>query len=253
LPARYVPPSGFGYPLDGLRPSIPCRFCFTPAALVGFTLRSFLLPEGIPSVSTRKNPPAVSPIGAPVSTSRDGPAQQAAASGFRPFQESLANDGLLTRRPLDAPMGLTLPGLCGSNLDRAFTRPPLTRFAVQATSRQIRRRLRVSLGYCLLPTTRRTKVRPSEGRTLLGFLHRSDPKHSHDAPSGLCVHLSWRPPLLATAHDPWMGYLVLPELLGSAEVPSQNLASRTAGRSLLCSLQPPLGNCRSPLLCTSAC
>jgi hypothetical protein len=45
--ARYVPPSGFGYPLDGLRPSIPCRFCFTPAALMGFTLRSFLLPKGI--------------------------------------------------------------------------------------------------------------------------------------------------------------------------------------------------------------
>lgn len=47
LPARYVPPSGFGYPLDGLLPAIPCRFCFTPAALVGFTLRSFLLSKGI--------------------------------------------------------------------------------------------------------------------------------------------------------------------------------------------------------------
>jgi len=47
LPARYVPPSGFGYPLGGLLPAIPCRFCFTPAALVGFTLRSFLLPKGI--------------------------------------------------------------------------------------------------------------------------------------------------------------------------------------------------------------
>ena len=41
LPARYVPPSGFGYPLDGLLPSNPCRFCFTPAALLGCTLRSF--------------------------------------------------------------------------------------------------------------------------------------------------------------------------------------------------------------------
>jgi hypothetical protein len=40
-PARYVPPSGFGYPLDGLLPSVPCRFCFTPAALLGFTLRRF--------------------------------------------------------------------------------------------------------------------------------------------------------------------------------------------------------------------
>jgi hypothetical protein len=50
-PARYVPPSGFGYPLGGLRPSIPCRFCFTPAALMGFTLRSFLLPKGIRGIA----------------------------------------------------------------------------------------------------------------------------------------------------------------------------------------------------------
>jgi hypothetical protein len=41
LPARYVPSSGFGDPLDGLLPAIPSRFCFTPAALMGFTLRSF--------------------------------------------------------------------------------------------------------------------------------------------------------------------------------------------------------------------
>jgi hypothetical protein len=47
LPARYVPPSGFGYPLDGLLPLVPRRFFFTPAALMGFTLRSFLLPKGI--------------------------------------------------------------------------------------------------------------------------------------------------------------------------------------------------------------
>jgi hypothetical protein len=43
--SRYVPSSGFGYPLDGLLPRIPGRFCFTPAALMGFTLRRFPLPE----------------------------------------------------------------------------------------------------------------------------------------------------------------------------------------------------------------
>jgi hypothetical protein len=47
LPARYVPPSGFGYPLDGFLPWRPRRLCFTPAALVGFALRSVLLPKGI--------------------------------------------------------------------------------------------------------------------------------------------------------------------------------------------------------------
>jgi hypothetical protein len=46
LPARYVPPAGFGYPLGGLRPSSPGRLCFAPAALLGFTLRSLLLPQG---------------------------------------------------------------------------------------------------------------------------------------------------------------------------------------------------------------
>jgi hypothetical protein len=42
-PTRYVPPSGFGYPPDGLLPAGPCRFSFAPAALLGFTLRSILL------------------------------------------------------------------------------------------------------------------------------------------------------------------------------------------------------------------
>jgi hypothetical protein len=46
---RYGPPSGFDYPLDGLRPSSPGRLCFTPAALLGFALRSFRLPEGAPA------------------------------------------------------------------------------------------------------------------------------------------------------------------------------------------------------------
>jgi hypothetical protein len=40
-------PTGFDYPLDALLPSMPRRFCFAPAALMGFTLRSFPLPKGI--------------------------------------------------------------------------------------------------------------------------------------------------------------------------------------------------------------
>ena len=34
--ARFVPPSGFGYPLDGLRPPKPGRACFIPTAFLGF-------------------------------------------------------------------------------------------------------------------------------------------------------------------------------------------------------------------------
>jgi hypothetical protein len=72
LPARYVPPSGFGYPLDGFLPAIPRRFCFAPAALLGFTLRSFLLPEGIQPVSGWKNPHTVSPASIPAPKAQAG-------------------------------------------------------------------------------------------------------------------------------------------------------------------------------------
>jgi hypothetical protein len=60
LPARFVPPSGFGYPLGGLLPSVSCRLSFAPAALLGFTLRSFLLSKKYPNVSARMHPPTVS-------------------------------------------------------------------------------------------------------------------------------------------------------------------------------------------------
>jgi len=57
--ARYGPPSGFDYPLDGLLPRTPGRFCFAPAALLGFALRRFHLPGSIPGLSTVNNPPTV--------------------------------------------------------------------------------------------------------------------------------------------------------------------------------------------------
>jgi len=60
--ARYGPPSGFGHPLGGLRPSLPCRLCFTPTALMGFALRSFLLSWGKPSVSAQPDPHTVFPV-----------------------------------------------------------------------------------------------------------------------------------------------------------------------------------------------
>jgi hypothetical protein len=107
LPARYVPPSGFGYPLDGFLPAIPRRFCFAPAALLGFTLRSFLLPEGIRPVSGRKNPPTVSPVGIPAP--KRGPARQATVPGFQPFRESLA-----IRRGVSTQTAGCSPGFCPS-------------------------------------------------------------------------------------------------------------------------------------------
>jgi len=83
LPARYVPPSGFGYPLDGLLPSIPSRFFFAPAALVGFTLRSFLLLKSFPALCHR-NKPAYCFSCHWSSRVSEMPAQQTAVPGFVP-------------------------------------------------------------------------------------------------------------------------------------------------------------------------
>jgi len=72
-PTRYVPPSGFGHPLDGLLPRIPRRFSFAPAALLGFTLRRFPLPRSFRSLSTRKNPHTVDPAVFPPPKRQTGP------------------------------------------------------------------------------------------------------------------------------------------------------------------------------------
>jgi hypothetical protein len=143
-PARYVPPSGFDYPLDGLLPSIPCRFCFTPAALMGFTLRSFLLPKGIRGVTTRKGPPTVEPGGIPAAEAPGRP-DRLRFLGFYPFESPCRSDKGLARRPLDAPLGSALLGYSGEDLGRDFAPPPLTRFTDPATNHRVHQRPRVSI------------------------------------------------------------------------------------------------------------
>jgi hypothetical protein len=128
LPARYVPPSGFGYPLDGFLPSIPCRFCFTPAALMGFTLRSFLLPEGIRGIAPGRthlpfNLAVFPPIRSP------GRPDRHRFLGFGPSRSAWQPDEGLVRRLLATPMGFALLGFSGKSLDQDFARSPLTRFA----------------------------------------------------------------------------------------------------------------------------
>jgi hypothetical protein len=84
---RFGPPSGFAYPPGGFRPSNPGRFCFIPAALLGFFLGVVLSP-GIRHVSARMHPHTVS--SAVVSADAFGrPARQTAVPGFWPRQESL--------------------------------------------------------------------------------------------------------------------------------------------------------------------
>jgi len=117
--ARYGPRSGFGYPLRGFRPPNPGRLCFTPAALVGFALRSVLLRRGHRSVSARLHPLAVYPVSKRPARS-GGPARRAAASGVCPAPESLATGECLARRPLVAPLGFSLTGFARHRLSRVL-------------------------------------------------------------------------------------------------------------------------------------
>jgi hypothetical protein len=154
-PTRYVPPSGFGYPLDGFLPSVPCRFCFTPAALMGFTLRRFLLSEGLRRVTSRSGPPTVQPGGAPAAEAPGRP-NRPRFLGLGPPESPWRPNGGLARRALVPPLGFALPGSLDEGLDQAFTRSPLTRFANTTVTRRLRRRPRVSISPRSASPTRRT-------------------------------------------------------------------------------------------------
>jgi hypothetical protein len=127
--ARYGPPSGFDYPLDGFRPSKPGRACFIPAAFLGFV------------------PPEHSPFGrwpprfhsgrtrmplARRDLPRDKPADRCNGHrlpGFGPPESPWPAGGCLAHRKLDAPLGFApsraLPPTTLSGLPPGT---PLTRF-----------------------------------------------------------------------------------------------------------------------------
>jgi hypothetical protein len=125
--ARFVPSSGFGYPLDGFLPSRSCRSCFVPAALMGFALRSFFLPCGIAGVSADKNPPAVLLCGIPATEAASRPAEPRLL-GFAPHGSPSRTAAVLAHPPLEAPVGLALPRFASDDLYRDFARCPLSRF-----------------------------------------------------------------------------------------------------------------------------
>jgi hypothetical protein len=182
MPTRSVPPSGFGHPLDGLLPRIPCRFCFTPAALLGFSLRRFPLPRGFSSVSAEKDPHTVDLQVTPAPKCRTG---RAGLSFWgHTSWKCLATDGCLSRRSPAPPLGFTPPGPSRESLDQGFSRSPLTRFADPAIAHRIHRRPRVSIGSRLAPTSLAPECTPAEA-TLLGFPHRPHPDHSSSPPPGL--------------------------------------------------------------------
>ena len=132
--ARFVPPSGFGYPLDGLLPSVPGRSFFIPAALLGFTLRRFSLQEGIRCVSARKHPLTVSLSGVPAAEAPSRP-DEPRFLGFVPPQSPLRPSGCLVRRPPGPPLGFALPGCSGKGLGQDSARPPLSDFGLWTYAR----------------------------------------------------------------------------------------------------------------------
>jgi hypothetical protein len=129
-PAHTGPPSGFDYPLDGFIPSNPCRFCFAPTALMGFTLRSLLLSKGIRGVTTRMHPHTVWPDGVPAAKAMGRP-NRLRFLGFDPPESPWHPGRCLIRWTPDAPLGFALPGYATEDLTRDFARVPLTRFAMR--------------------------------------------------------------------------------------------------------------------------
>jgi hypothetical protein len=103
MPARYVPPSGFGYPLDGLLPSVPCRSSFIPAALLGFTLRRFPLQDGIRAFRPESPHLPFEPSGIPAAEAPDRPD----GSRFLGFSslESLADEQVFSPPPAGSSLG----------------------------------------------------------------------------------------------------------------------------------------------------
>jgi len=104
-------PAGFDYPLDVLLPSTPRRFCFTPAALMGFTLRSFLLAKGIWRFPARRTH-------IPLVAAQECPKAfvcelATSVSGFCSFRESLAIQPVFSGWIAGCSLGFRSSRACG--------------------------------------------------------------------------------------------------------------------------------------------
>jgi hypothetical protein len=199
-----VPPSGFDYPLGGLLPSVPGRFCFTPPALLGFHPSESHLPSDRSDVSIRPFPRTVSPAVVPGVTV--GSARQAAVSGLCLRRKFLSTAVGLARPPQVTPLGFVPSRVLGEDLVRDSARTPLARFAGRFRIGLAKRRLRVSIGlrfarpwqFRLAAGGDPQRIRGYCGRaTLIGFSHRLGPgiqAHIHPgyvftSRPGMCCHI----------------------------------------------------------------
>lgn len=92
VPACFVPPSGFGDPLDGLLPSVPGRLCYAPAALLGFAPRSHGSTRRCLTVTRQTHPHSVFRIIVPSGRSLPGRTDPPRIPGFRPSRKLVLSD-----------------------------------------------------------------------------------------------------------------------------------------------------------------
>jgi hypothetical protein len=181
------PPSGFDCPLDGFIPPKPGRFYFTPAALLGFTLRSLLLPLRYPVRFRPSGPTCQFFVRFTTLRGAARPARTTVASGLRPVQESLAANVLLARQPPAAPLGFSPSKACGRRNPSSVPRRPLTCLTNSAKPNRVAPQ---SLTYRRLAWSRAIHEAWLDQAAFLGFPHLCDPRHLRIGFAGLCVHLT---------------------------------------------------------------
>jgi len=201
--ACHLPPSGFGYPLDGLLPSIPCQSCFVPAALLGFTLRSVPLSKGNRIVSDSGEPTYRSLICIPL---HRGAGAGLTSCGFWALTLSrVPNDPrVFSTRTAGCSLGFFPSRVPGRSLDRDFARSPLTRFFNTIyTALPAPQSIDWPLLILICPSDRsrlgKNKA-PSEG-----FCTELIPAIRTSHRPGLCVHLASRHTLLRASYDALWG------------------------------------------------
>jgi len=162
-PTCYGPPSGFGCPLGGLRPSVPSRFFFAPAALMGFLPFGAVAPGRYPSVSASNEPTYRFTRRCSLRPKTLGRPDEPRFLGFDPAASSDRMLVGLAPQPPVTPLGFTLPGFFVSTL--AGISPDLLSRASLERSRIQPARTGASEFRSALTTLIRQTQCPAPGRT----------------------------------------------------------------------------------------
>ena len=149
--SRARPPATFR--LQGLVTLLTAYALRSRAGFLSHRQRSWDSPFGAFSsqkvsggIANRIDPPTVSPTRAPTAEAVSR-LDEPRFLGLDPFESPWRPGRGLICQPLDAPLGLCLPGPATGNLVRTFAQTPLTRFAGPTIARRTHRRPRVSINF----------------------------------------------------------------------------------------------------------